>query len=154
MDLAVQVTNRPSWHEYFMQLAVHASSRSTCLAHPVGAVIVKDKHVLATGYNGVPSGLPHCTDRGYCYEGVTVCSKAVLPSRAIHAEANAIAQAAKQGISIDGATIYVTLEPCLNCLKLLIACGIRRIYFARDGSAEPDTPKRELIQCCEVYQWI
>jgi dCMP deaminase len=121
---------RPTWDEYFLMLAKLAATRSTCLAFPVGAVIVKDKQILATGYNGSPSGSVHCTAQGYCYSGLTSCdaSKA-MPSRAVHAEANAIAQAAKHGISTEGASIYVTLEPCLSCLKLIISAGIREVFY-------------------------
>jgi dCMP deaminase len=122
--------NRPSWHEYFLMMAKLAASRSTCLAFPVGAVIVKDRQVLATGYNGSPSGSVHCTAQGFCYPGLDSCdSPSGLPSRAVHAEANAIAQAAKHGISTQGASIYVTLEPCLSCLKLIISAGIKQVYY-------------------------
>jgi dCMP deaminase len=104
--------------------------RSTCLAFPVGAVIVKDKQVLATGYNGSPSGSVHCTTQGYCYPNLSSCDVSKdFPSRAVHAEANAIAQAAKHGISTDGASIYVTLEPCISCLKLVVSAGIREVYY-------------------------
>ena len=111
-------------------LAKLAATRSTCLAFPVGAVIVKNKQVVATGYNGPPSGSTHCTTQGFCYPGLNSCddSKA-MPSRAIHAEANAIAQAAKHGIATDGACIYVTLEPCLSCLKLIISAGIQEVFY-------------------------
>lgn len=122
--------NRPSWDEYFLMMAKLAATRSTCLAFPVGAVIVKDRQVLATGYNGSPSGSVHCTTQGYCYPELLSCDASqVLPSRAVHAEANAIAQAAKHGISTQGASIYVTLEPCLSCLKLIISAGIREVYY-------------------------
>ncbi len=120
---------RPSWDEYFLLMAKLAATRSTCLAFPVGAVIVKDRQVLATGYNGSPSGSAHCTSQGYCYDGVHNCVESKLPSRAVHAEANAIAQAARHGIATDGATIYVTLEPCLSCLKLIISAGIREVFY-------------------------
>lgn len=121
---------RPSWHEYFMMLAKLAATRSTCLAFPVGAVIVKNKQVVATGYNGSPSGTPHCTTQGYCYPGLSSCDASKsLPSRAVHAEANAIAQAAKHGIATHEASIYVTLEPCLSCLKLIISAGIKDVFY-------------------------
>ena len=120
---------RPSWDEYFLLMAKLAATRSTCLAFPVGAVIVKDRQVLATGYNGSPSGSAHCTSQGYCYDGVHNCAESKLPSRAVHAEANAIAQAARHGIATDGATIYITLEPCLSCLKLIISAGIREVFY-------------------------
>ncbi|HAX76673.1 MAG TPA: cytidine deaminase [Cyanobacteria bacterium UBA11372] len=121
---------RPTWDEYFLMLAKLAATRSTCLAFPVGAVIVKNKQVVATGYNGSPSGSAHCTAQGFCYPGLSSCdaSKA-MPSRAVHAEANAIAQAAKHGISTEGASIYVTLEPCLSCLKLIVSAGIREVFY-------------------------
>ncbi|MTF38730.1 deoxycytidylate deaminase [Cyanobacterium aponinum] len=122
--------HRPTWDEYFMLMAKLASTRSTCLAFPVGAVIVKDRQVLATGYNGSPSGSAHCTAQGYCYEGLSSCDASkTLPSRAVHAEANAIAQAARHGIATQGATIYVTLEPCIACLKLIISAGIREVFY-------------------------
>lgn len=123
---------RPNWDEYFLLMAKLAATRSTCLAFPVGAVIVKDRQVLATGYNGSPSGSAHCTSQGYCYDGVYNCAESKLPSRAVHAEANAIAQAARHGIATDGATIYVTLEPCLSCLKLVISAGIREVFYETD----------------------
>ena len=125
--------NRPSWNEYFMLMAKLASTRSTCLAFPVGAVIVKNRQVLATGYNGSPSGSSHCTAQGFCYEGLSSCDASTsLPSRAVHAEANAIAQAAKHGIATDGAIIYVTLEPCLACLKLIISAGIKEVFYEKN----------------------
>lgn len=121
---------RPTWDEYFLMLAKLAATRSTCLAFPVGAVIVKNKQVLATGYNGPPSGSPHCTAQGFCYPGLSRCDASrELPSRAVHAEANAIAQSAKHGIATDGASIYVTLEPCLSCLKLIMSAGIREVFY-------------------------
>jgi len=122
--------NRPTWDEYFLMLAKLASTRSTCLASPVGAVIVKNKQVVATGYNGPPSGSVHCIAQGYCYPGLSSCDASkILPSRAVHAEANAISQAAKHGVSTDGAKIYVTLEPCLSCLKLIISAGISEVVY-------------------------
>jgi dCMP deaminase len=128
-----QENNRPTWNEYFMLMAKLASTRSTCLAFPVGAVIVKNRQVLATGYNGSPSGTVHCIAQGFCYEGLSSCDASTdLPSRAVHAEANAIAQASKHGIPTDGATIYVTLEPCLACLKLIISAGIKEVFYEAD----------------------
>ncbi|QZZ22393.1 dCMP deaminase family protein [Leptothermofonsia sichuanensis E412] len=135
---------RPSWDEYFLMLAKLAATRSTCLAFPVGAVIVKDKQILATGYNGPPSGSAHCITQGYCYADLSSCDASkTMPSRAVHAEANAIAQAAKHGISTDGASIYVTLEPCLFCLKLLISAGIRDVLFETSFNSGPSTLIRD-----------
>ncbi|MCL1467751.1 dCMP deaminase family protein [Argonema galeatum] len=123
-------SQRPTWDEYFLMLAKLAATRSTCLAFPVGAVIVKNKQVVATGYNGSPSGSAHCTAQGFCYPGLSSCDASKdMPSRAVHAEANAIAQAAKHGIPTDGASIYVTLEPCLSCLKLIISAGIGEVFY-------------------------
>lgn len=125
--------NRPTWDEYFMMMAKLAATRSTCLAFPVGAVIVKDNQVLATGYNGSPSGSTHCTAQGFCYPGLISCDASkTIPSRAVHAEANAIAQAAKHGTSTRGAIIYVTLEPCISCLKLIISAGIKEVFYETD----------------------
>ena len=130
-------SQRPTWDEYFLMLAKLAATRSTCLAFPVGAVIVKDRQVVATGYNGSPSGSAHCTAQGYCYPGLSSCdANKIMPSRAIHAEANAIAQAAKHGIATDGACIYVTLEPCLSCLKLIISAGIREVFYETSFKSE------------------
>lgn len=123
-------SQRPTWDEYFLMLAKLAATRSTCIAFPVGAVIVKNKQVVATGYNGSPSGSAHCTAQGYCYPGLSSCDASKsMPSRAVHAEANAIAQAAKHGIATNNASIYVTLEPCLSCLKLIISAGIKEVFY-------------------------
>lgn len=129
-QMTYQEQQRPTWDEYFLMLAKLAATRSTCLAFPVGAVIVKDKQAVATGYNGPPSGSIHCIAQGYCYSGLTSCDASkTLPSRAVHAEANAIAQAAKHGVVTSGARIYVTLEPCLSCLKLIISAGIKEVIY-------------------------
>ncbi|HEY8347497.1 MAG TPA: cytidine/deoxycytidylate deaminase family protein [Symbiobacteriaceae bacterium] len=113
---------RPTWDEYFMELAQVVARRSTCNRRSVGAVLVRDKRILTTGYNGSPSGLPHCTDVGcLMVDGHCV--------RAIHAEQNAIIQAALHGINLQGATCYVTSAPCVHCSKMLIAAGIRRIVY-------------------------
>lgn len=123
-------SQRPTWDEYFLMLAKLAATRSTCRAFPVGAVIVRNKQVVATGYNGSPSGSAHCISLGYCYPELISCDASKsLPSRAVHAEANAIAQAAKHGVATDGAKIYVTLEPCISCLKLIISAGIREVIY-------------------------
>ncbi len=120
---------RPSWDEYFMGMAKLTSQRSTCLRRKVGAVIVKDKHIVATGYNGAPRGLSHCAELGGCLR-----EKLNVPSgqrhelcRALHAEQNAIIQAATLGQSIEGASIYITHQPCSICSKMIINAGIERI---------------------------
>lgn len=126
--------DRPSWDEYFMEVAEVTAKRSTCMRRQVGAVIVKDKHILATGYNGAPTGIKHCEDRGGCLR-----QKLNIPSghrhelcMALHAEQNAIIQAATLGQSIQGGTIYVTNQPCIICAKMIINSGIERIVI-KDG---------------------
>lgn len=113
---------RASWDEYFMNLARVVSSRATCDRKHVGAVIVRDRTVLSTGYNGSLRGLPHCDEEGHMMEnGHCVAT--------VHAEANAIIQAAKNGVRIDGATIYTTASPCWPCFKLIANAGIVRIVY-------------------------
>ncbi len=125
--------NRPSWDEYFMLLAKLAATRSTCYSRPVGAVIERDRRVLATGYNGAPPGTWHCTDKKECYwrqpQNQTPGIEPKELSRAIHAEMNAIAHAARNGISIEGGSLYCTLSPCVNCFKVLISAGIKEVFF-------------------------
>ncbi|MBQ7605818.1 MAG: cytidine/deoxycytidylate deaminase family protein [Firmicutes bacterium] len=123
------MSERPSWDEYFMEMAQLTAKRSTCLRRSVGAIIVKDKHIVATGYNGAPRGIKHCAERGGCMR-----EKLGVPSgerhelcMALHAEQNAIIQAATLGVSIEGATIYVTHQPCVICAKMIINAGIKRI---------------------------
>jgi dCMP deaminase len=111
-----------SWDRYFMNLAVEAATRSTCPRKAVGAVIVRDRAILATGYNGSLRGLEHCTDIGCLMENEHCV-------RTVHAEANAILQAARHGVGIDGADIYVTASPCWSCFKLIANSGIRRILY-------------------------
>ena len=119
---------RPSWNEYFMGIAELTSQRSTCLRRQVGAVIVQDKHLVASGYNGAPRGLPHCAELGCLREelGVPSGERHEL-CRALHAEQNAIIQAATSGMSIEGSTIYITHQPCYICAKMIINAGIRKI---------------------------
>lgn len=113
---------RVSWDRYFMNLAREAASRSTCPRKAVGAVLVRDKAVLATGYNGSLRGLAHCTEVGCMIENGHCV-------RTVHAEANALIQAARHGVRIEGADCYVTASPCWECFKLLANAGVRRIVF-------------------------
>jgi dCMP deaminase len=113
---------RVSWDEYFMNIAIQAATRSTCDRKHVGAVIVRDKTILSTGYNGSIRGLPHCDDVGHMMDN----SHCVAT---VHAEANAIIQAAKHGTMINGADIYVTASPCWDCFKLIANSGIKRIFY-------------------------
>jgi dCMP deaminase len=121
---------RPSWNEYFMDIAHLVSERSTCMRRKVGAVMVKNRAILATGYNGAPAGIPHCSETGCLRHQLNVPSgeKHEL-CRGLHAEQNAIIQAAVHGISITGATLYCTNHPCSICAKMLINAGIETIYY-------------------------
>jgi len=121
-ELKNKTEKRASWDEYFMKIAIQAATRSTCDRKHVGAVIVKDKTILSTGYNGSIRGLPHCDDTGHMMENGHCIAT-------VHAEANAIIQAAKNGTAIDGADIYVTASPCWNCFKLIANSGIKRICY-------------------------
>ncbi|HDP25643.1 MAG TPA: dCMP deaminase family protein [Deltaproteobacteria bacterium] len=125
------IHKRPSWDEYFMMLAKLAASRSTCLSRPTGAVVVKDKQVLATGYNGSLPGQAHCCDEEQCFRRSLQWSEAEKYDmcRSAHAEANAIALASKKGMSLEGGTIYCTLEPCITCSKLIVMSGIERVVY-------------------------
>jgi len=127
---------RPSWEEYFMDITHLVAKRSTCLRRHVGALLVKDKKILATGYNGAPSRLEHCLDIGCLRQ------KQGIPSgerhelcRGLHAEQNAIIQAAYHGVEIRGATLYCTNHPCIICSKMLMNAGIERIVYA-EGYAD------------------
>ena len=113
---------RVDWHQYFMNIAAEVATRSTCDRKHVGAVIVRDKTILSTGYNGSVRGLPHCDDAGHMMEDNHCVAT-------IHAEANAIIQAAKNGVRVDGADIYITASPCWNCFKIVTNAGLRSIYY-------------------------
>lgn len=114
---------RVDWHTYFMNIAREVATRSTCPRKSVGAVIVRDKRILSTGYNGSIHGMPHCTDIGCDIENEHCVAT-------VHAEANAIIHAARNGVCIDNADIYVTASPCWNCFKLIANAGIRRIFYS------------------------
>ncbi|MFZ5968879.1 MAG: deoxycytidylate deaminase [Bacillota bacterium] len=121
---------RPNWDQYFMEMAEIAKTRSTCTRRQVGAVLVKDKRMLATGYNGAPSGTAHCTDIGCLREKLNIPSgQRHELCRGLHAEQNAMIQAAYHGVEIQGATMYVTLQPCILCAKMAINAGIKKIIF-------------------------
>jgi dCMP deaminase len=123
-------TARPSWEEYFMDISILVAKRSTCLRRAVGAVIVKDKRILSTGYNGAPSGIRHCGEVGCLRETLNVASgERHELCRGIHAEQNAIIQAAYHGVSIKDASLFCTNLPCSICTKMIINAGINRIYY-------------------------
>jgi dCMP deaminase len=127
------MTQRLSWHQYFLTITRQVAERSTCNRAKVGAVIVRDKNILATGYNGAPAGMPHCLDVGcLIYQSKTPDGEIEENCfRTIHAEINAIAQAAKNGSSIKDGSIYITHTPCIHCIKVLVNTGIKEIYYER-----------------------
>ncbi|MDD4320627.1 MAG: cytidine/deoxycytidylate deaminase family protein [Acidaminococcaceae bacterium] len=134
---------RPDWDSYFMEIAQIVAKRSTCLRRAVGAVLVKDKQILATGYNGTPKGLPHCAEVGCLRQKLNVPSgKMHELCRGIHAEQNAVIQAAVNGVSIAGSTLYCTHQPCVVCSKILINAGIKRIVYA---NPYPDKLAEEMM---------
>ncbi|MPN40067.1 tRNA-specific adenosine deaminase [bioreactor metagenome] len=140
---------RPGWDDYFMEIAAMVATRSTCLRRQVGCVIVKDRRILSTGYNGAPSGVSHCSETGCRRE------KEGIPSgqrhemcRGVHAEQNAIIQGARYGIILQGATAYLTTQPCSICTKMLINAGIEEIIF--DGDY-PDEMSRLLLKEAGVF---
>jgi dCMP deaminase len=128
---------RPSWETYFMDITALVAKRTTCLRRAVGAIIVKDKRILSTGYNGAPSQIRHCREVGCLREQLQVPSgQRHELCRGIHAEQNAIIQAAYYGVSIRGATLYCTTQPCSICAKMIINAGIREILYG-SGYADP-----------------
>jgi dCMP deaminase len=134
---------RPSWDQYFMDITRLVATRSTCLRRQVGAILVKGKNILATGYNGVPSGISHCDSAGCLREKLNVPSgERHELCRGLHAEQNAIIQAARHGINIDGSKLYCTTMPCIICTKMLINAGITTLIYA-EGYA--DELAREMI---------
>jgi len=140
---------RPSWDEYFLEVATLVSKRATCLRRHVGAVLVKDKRILATGYNGAPSGIKHCIDSGDCLR-----TKLRIPSgerhelcRGLHAEQNVLIQAALHGISTKESILYLTNQPCIICAKMLINAGIKEIVI-KDGY--PDKMSRSFLKEAKI----
>ena len=141
---AIRNTTRPSWDEYFLSIARLVSTRSTCLRRSVGAVLVRDKKILATGYNGAPSKVRHCSEVGCVRE------KLKIPSgqrhelcRGLHAEQNAFLQAALHGTSLKGASLYSTTQPCIICAKMIINAGITEIVI-RGGY--PDKLSKDILR--------
>ena len=140
--------SRPSWETYFMDIAFLVAKRSTCRRRRVGAIAVADKRILATGYNGAPSGLDHCLDIGCLREELGIASgERHELCRGLHAEQNVIIQAAYHGVSIKGATLYCTNLPCSICAKMLINAGIGHIVY-QDGYA--DSMTEDMLQAAGV----
>lgn len=136
--------SRPTWDEYFLEIAKLVASRSTCMRRQVGTVLVKDNRVLATGYNGAPSQLPHCYEVGCLREkmGVPPGERHEL-CRGLHAEQNAVIQAAYHGVSVKGAVLYSTHFPCVICTKMLINAGIRRVVYLE---GYPDALSEQMLK--------
>ena len=141
MDLG---NGRPSWEAYFMDITFLVARRSTCLRRAVGAIVVKDKRILSTGYNGAPTGIKHCLEAGCIREKLNIASgKNHELCRGIHAEQNAIIQAAYHGVSIKGASLFCTNLPCSICAKMIINAGIRVIYY---GEGYDDPMSDEMLE--------
>jgi len=139
---------RPSWDQYFMDITHLIATRSSCLRRQVGALLVKDRNILATGYNGVPTGITHCEATGCLRERLKVPSgERHELCRGLHAEQNAIIQAAKHGTNIDGATLYCTTMPCIICTKMIINAGITRVIY---GEGYADELAREMITEADI----
>jgi len=135
---------RPTWDQYFMDITRLVATRSTCLRRQVGAILVKERNILATGYNGVPSGITHCDVEGCLRARLNVPSgERHELCRGLHAEQNAIIQAARHGVNIDGATLYCTTMPCIICTKMIINAGIARVVY---GEGYTDDLAREMIR--------
>jgi len=143
---------RPSWDEYFMELANTAAKRATCDRGRSGCVIVRNKQVLVTGYVGSPMGLPHCDDVGHLYKKVTHEDGKITQHcvRTVHAEQNAICQAAKLGISLDNGTLYCRMTPCRTCAMLIINCGIKRVVCERKYHAGTESEEMFSKACVKL----
>ena len=148
MKKTKKLSRRPSWDEYFLEMARLVAKRATCLRRSVGAVLVKEKKILATGYNGAPAGLAHCLDIGCLRE------KLGIPSgqrhelcRGLHAEQNVLVQAALHGVSTKDSTLYITNQPCIICAKMLINAGIREIVTCGDY---PDKLAAEFLREAKI----
>jgi len=139
---------RPTWDEYFMDIAKEVARRSTCLRRHVGAIVVLDRRILATGYNGAPAGVPHCAEVGCLREQMAVPSgERHELCRGLHAEQNAIIQAARYGVPIEGTTLYTTHHPCSMCAKTAINAGVKRIVCREDY---PDDLGKSLLRLGHV----
>ena len=142
------LARRPTWDEYFLEIASLVSRRSTCLRRRVGAVLVKDKRILATGYNGVPSKIRHCSEVGCIREKLNIPSgERHELCRGLHAEQNAFLQAALHGTSVKDASLYSTTQPCIICAKMIINAGIKEIVICGDY---PDRMSKELLREAKI----
>ena len=139
-----ELDQRPSWDEYFIQICRVVATRSTCLRRQVGAILVSERRILSTGYNGAPKDLKHCAELGGCYrEQMNVPSgERQELCRALHAEQNAIIQAAVHGVKLENVTAYCTTMPCVTCAKMLINADVQRIVYEADY---PDELSRKML---------
>ncbi len=135
---------RPSWQDYFFQVCYTVAQRSTCIRRKVGAVAVRNNRILATGYNGTPAQIEHCLTRGCLREQMNIPSgERHEICRGLHAEQNVIIQAANSGVSLEGASLYCTTQPCLICTKMIINCGIKEIFIS---NSYPDKLAEEMLK--------
>jgi dCMP deaminase len=141
------MSERPSWDTYFIEIAHLVKTRATCPRRQVGAVIVRDRRILATGYNGAPRGLSHCPEDGHLNDYPQGCMRAGHCIRSLHAEQNALLQAAMIGVACEGATMYVSCQPCNMCAKMIINAGISKVIYEGDY---PDDFSIELFKDAEV----
>ena len=142
------MSKRPSWDEYFMRIAREVATRATCLRRRIGAVLVLNKRLLCTGYNGPPSGLPHCEEVGCLRDQMNIPSgERHELCRGLHAEMNAFLQASRYGIRIEGATLYCTHHPCILCSKMLINAGVVRVVISDDY---PDELSKQMLAAAGV----
>lgn len=138
-----QAPRRPSWDEYFLEIADLVSKRSTCLRRKVGALIVRDKRILATGYNGAPRGLPHCSEKGCLRQQLKIAhGERHELCRGLHAEQNALLQASLHGVSVKDSILYCTTQPCIICAKMLINAGIQEVVII---SGYPDKMSMDFL---------
>jgi len=139
-----RLEDRPKLDDYFLQITEVVAKRSTCIRHDVGSVIVKDKHIISTGYNGAPKGTKHCYELG-CIRDIEAIPSGTMHEkcRAVHSEQNAIIQAGLHGISTEGGTIYCTHQPCIICAKMIINAGIVKIVYKK---SYPDTHSLEILK--------
>ncbi len=148
LSTAPKTQERPSWNEYFIKITEEVAKRSTCLRRKTGALIVKAKRILTTGYNGAPMGLKHCAQVGCLRESQNVASgERHELCRGLHAEQNAIIQAALYGVEISGSTVYTTHQPCVFCAKMIINAGIKEIKFK---NSYPDPLAESLLKEAKV----
>ena len=135
---------RPSWDEYFMRITADVAERATCVKRKVGAIIVKEHRILSSGYNGAPKGFIHCEERGCLRKEMNVPSgQRHELCRGLHAEQNAIIQAAWHGVKIEGSTLYCTYQPCVICVKMMINAGIKKLVYA---GGYPDELAQEMLK--------